>query len=325
MRMVRFGRRAALAGAALLASGGRAHAWPERPITLVQQFAPGGGSDAAARPLAPVLSELLGQPVIVDNRPGANGAIANQHVASARPDGYTLLFAAAGPMTAAPHMTENLRIDPMAAFVPVALAVRTSYAIIVNETVNAATFQDFLAFARRNPERLTYGTSGIGGAPHLAGEMLTAATGARFQHVAYRGMGPAMTAVLSGEVNFAFADTPFAVPLITAGRVRALAVTSGRRTPLLPNVATVEELGVPGYQSGTWYGIFAPRGTPEAAMARINAAVNTALAGDLGRRYTEQGMEPATGMTREAFIAFVREDHARLREIITRAGIRITD
>lgn len=323
--MLRVGRRTALAAAGLLASGGRALAWPERPVTLVQQFAPGGGSDAAARPLAPVLSELLGQPVIVDNRPGANGAIANAFVAGARPDGHTLLFAAAGPMTAAPHMTENLRIDPMAAFVPVALAVRTSYAIIVNETVSATSFRDFLDFARRNPERLTYGTSGIGGAPHLAGEMLTAATGARFQHVPYRGMGPAMTAVLSGEVNFAFADTPFAVPLITAGRVRALAVTSARRTPLLPNVATVEELGVPGYVSGTWYGIFAPRGTPEAVMARVNAAVNTALSGDLGRRYVEQGMEPATGMTQEAFIAFVREDHARLREIITRAGIRITD
>jgi tripartite-type tricarboxylate transporter receptor subunit TctC len=324
-RLLRSGRRALLAGAALLAFAGGAQAFPERPVTLVQQFAPGGGSDVVARPLGQVLAEILGQPVIVDNRPGANGVIANQFVASARPDGHTLLFAAAGPMTAAPHMIENLRIDPMTAFVPVALAVRTSYAIVANDTVNAATLPDLLALARQMPERITYGTSGIGGAPHLAGEMLTAATGARFLPVAYRGMGPATTAVLSGDVNFAFVDTPAAVPLINAGRVRAMAVTSARRSPLLPSVPTVDELGVAGYQSGTWYGVFAPRGTPEAAIRRVHAAVSTALSGELGRRFTEQGMEPATGMTQEEFAAFVRDDHARLRDIIGRAGIRITE
>jgi len=323
--MVRSGRRTLLAGAALLTSAGSAQAFPERPVTLVQQFAPGGGSDIVARPLGQALVDIIGQPVLVDNRPGANGAIANQFVVSARPDGHTLLFAAAGPMTAAPHMIENLRIDPMTAFVPVALAVRTSYAIVVNDTVSAATLADLLALARRMPERITYGTSGVGGAPHLAGEMLSAATGARFQAVAYRGMGPAVTAVLSGEVNFAFVDTPAAVPLLSTGRVRALAVTSASRSPLLPNVPTAEEAGVPGYQSGTWYGVFAPRGTPEPAMQRIHTAVSTALGGELGRRFTEQGMEPAIGMTQEQFATFVRDDHARMRDIIGRAGIRITE
>ncbi len=323
--MLRMIRTFMLVAVALLALVVRAQAYPDRPITLVQQFAPGGGSDLVARPLGQALGELLGQPIVIESKPGANGIIANQYVASARPDGYTLLFAAAGPMTAAPHLYDTLRIDPMTAFVPVALVVQTSYAIIADNTTDVATLPDLLALARRRPGQVTYGTSGVGGAPHLAGELLTAATGARFLPVTYRGMGPAMTAVLGGEVNFAFADMGYAVPQATAGRVKVLAVTSSRRSALLPNVPTADEAGAPGYHSGTWYGVFAPAGTPEAVIRQLNAAINDVLARGLERRYAEQGMEPATGMTQEAFAAFVRDDHTRLGEVIRRAGIRITD
>ncbi len=314
-----------LVAVALVVLGVRAEAYPDRPITLVQQFAPGGGSDLAARPLGQALGELLGQPIVIESKPGANGIVANQYVASARPDGYTLLFAAAGPMTAAPHLYDSLRIDPMAAFVPVALVVQTSYAIVANNTTDVATLTDLLALARRRPGQLTYGTSGVGGAPHLAGELLTAATGARFLPVPYRGMGPAMTAVLGGEVKFAFADMGYAVPQATAGRVKVLAVTGARRSALLPNVPTADEAGAPGYHSGTWYGVFAPTGTPEAVIRHLNAAINDVLARGLDRRFAEQGMEPATGMTQDAFAAFVRDDYTRLGEVIRRAGIRITD
>lgn len=323
--MVRAIRTYTLVVAALLALVANASAYPDRPITLVQQFAPGGGSDLAARPLAQALGEMLHQPIVIESKPGANGIIANQYVAAARPDGYTLLFAAAGPMTAAPHLYDELRIDPMTAFVPVALAVQTPYAIIANNTTDVTTLPALLALARQRPGQLSYGTSGVGGAPHLAGELLTAATGARFLPVAYRGMGPAMTAVLGGEVNFAFADIGYAVPQVRAGRIKVLAVTGTRRSPLLPEVPTAEEAGAPGYHSGTWYGVFAPRETPMAIIRQLNAAVNQVLAGGLGQRFSEQGMDPASGMSQEAFAAFVREDYARLGAVIRRAGIKITE
>lgn len=323
--MIRVIRTSILVTLALLALGVRAEAYPDRPITLVQQFAPGGGSDLVARPLGQALGELLGQPIVIDSKPGANGVIANQFVSSARPDGYTLLFAAAGPMTAAPHLYSNLRIDPMAAFVPVALVVQTSFAIIANNTTNVTTLPELLALARSKPGEVTYGTSGVGGAPHLAGELLTAVTGARFLPVAYRGMGPAMTAILGGEVNFAFADIGYAVPAARDRRVKVLAVTGSRRSALLPNVPTAEEVGARGYRAGTWYGMFAPTGTPAAVIKQLNAAVNQVLARGLQKRYADQGMEPATGMTQEAFAAFVRDDYTRLGEVIRKAGIRITD
>ncbi len=323
--MGRVMRRVVLWGVALLAGTASALAYPDRPVTLVQQFAPGGGSDLVARPLGQALAEALGQPFVIENKPGANGIIANQYVAATRPDGYTLLFAAAGPMTAAPHLYDVLRIDPMTAFVPVALAVQTPYAILANDSTDVTTLRGLLALAERRPGQLSYGTSGVGGAPHLAGELLTAATGARFLAVAYRGMGPAMTAVLGGEVTFAFADIGYAVPQVQAGRIKVLAVTGRRRSALLPNVPTAEEAGAPGYHSGTWYGLFAPAGTPPAIIQQLNATVNQVLARGLGQRFTEQGMEPATGMTQEAFAAFVREDHARLGAVIRQAGIKLTE
>jgi tripartite-type tricarboxylate transporter receptor subunit TctC len=313
---------AILAMAPLAAVAAPAGQYPSHPITLVQQFAPGGGSDAVARPLAPELAKILGQPIVVDNKPGANGVIANQFVAQSQPDGYTLLFASAGPMTAAPHLYK-LRIDPLKAFVPVALVVKTPSAIIVNDTVKASTLKELVALAKQNPGRITYGTSGVGGAPHLAGEMLSAATGAKFLPVAYKGMGPAMTAVLSGEVNFAFADIAFAVPLIQSGRVKALATTGRNRSPILPDVPTAQEAGVPGYQSGTWYAVFAPRGTPDAVVERLHDAIDRALAGDLSKRYAQLGMEPAAGMSRKEFAGFVQAEYDRLGEVIKKAHIKI--
>lgn len=308
--------------APLAAGTARAQQYPDHPITLVQQFAAGGGSDAVARPLAPELGRILGQSIVVDNKPGANGVIANQYVAQSKPDGYTLLFASAGPMTAAPHLYK-LRIDPLKAFIPVALVVKTPSAIIVNDTIKVSTLKDLVALAKQNPGHITYGTSGVGGAPHLAGEMLSAATGAKFLPVAYKGMGPAMTAVLSGEVNFAFADIAFAVPLIQSGRVKALATTGLKRSPILPEVPTAQEAGVPGYQSSTWYAVFAPKGTPDAVVKRLHDAVNQALAGNLSKHYAQLGMEPATGMSRQEFASFVKAEYDRLGGIIEKAHIKI--
>lgn len=319
--MSRTAKSAALLGAALLTFASVAQAYPDRPIRLVQQFAPGGGSDSVARPLAPELEKILGQSIIIENKPGGNGVIANQDVASAAPDGYTLLFAAAGPMVAAPHLYD-LRIDPAKAFVPVALVVNTPYAILAHRSTQVSSLNELLEQARKKPGTLTYGTSGIAGAPHLAGEMLSAVTGAKFLPVAYKGMGPAMNAVLGGEVQFAFADIPYAAPQLGSDRVRILAVTGAKRSEPLPDVPTVKELGIADYEAGTWYGIFAPRGTPPAVIEKLNAAVNQALDGKLRERFVKQGMDPAS-MSVEQFDAFVKADYQRLGEVIKKANIKI--
>lgn len=313
---------ALLAGLALLACESAAQAYPDKPIRLVQQFAPGGGSDSVARPLAPELEKILGQTIIIENKPGANGVIANQDVASSAPDGYTLLFAAAGPMVAAPHLYD-LRIDPDAAFVPVALVVKTPYAIMAHRSANVSSLKELLDLAREKPGTVTYGTSGVAGAPHLAGEMLGAATGIEFLPVAYKGMGPAMNAVLGGEVKFAFADIAYAAPHAHSDRVKILAVTGEKRSAPLPDVPTVKELGIADYQSGTWYGIFAPKGTPRNVVDKLNAAVNEALSGELRARFTKLGMEPASDMSAQDFAAFVKADDERLGEVIQKAGITI--
>lgn len=311
-----------LLSTALLAGGHAAQAYPDKPIRLVQQFAPGGGSDSVARPLAPELEKILGQTIIIENKPGANGVIANQDVANSAPDGYTLLFAAAGPMVAAPHLYD-LRIDPLSAFVPVALVVKTPYAIMAHRSANVSSLKELLDLARQKPGTVTYGTSGVAGAPHLAGEMLGAATGIQFLPVAYKGMGPAMNAVLGGEVNFAFADIAYAAPHAHSDRVKILAVTGEKRSAPLPDVPTVKELGIADYQSGTWYGIFAPKGTPQDVIDKINAAVNKALSGDLRDRFIKQGMEPASDMSARDFAEFVKDDYQRLGDLIKKAGIKI--
>jgi tripartite-type tricarboxylate transporter receptor subunit TctC len=320
--MFRTFKTAALICASLFSLAGTAQAYPDRPIRLIQQFAPGGGSDSVARPLAPELGKILGQSIIIESKPGANGVIANQYVSAAAPDGYTLLLAAAGPMVASPHLY-NLRIDPIKDLVPIALVVKTPYAILVNRATNISSFQELLDQARKNPGAVTYGMSGVGGAPHLAGEMLSAVTGVKFLSVAYKGMGPVMSAVLGGEVNFTFADIPYAAPQAESDRVKILAVTGANRSAPLPNVPTVKELGIANYEAGTWYGIFAPKGTPPDIVKKLNQAVNQALSGNLREVFSSQGMDPASNMSPEQFDAFVKTDYQRLGDIIKKANIKV--
>jgi tripartite-type tricarboxylate transporter receptor subunit TctC len=320
--MFRIAQKAVVISTLLFTVGATAQTVPEKPIRLIQQFASGGGSDAVARPLQPELEKILGQPVIVENRPGANGGIANQAVSKAPADGYTLLFAAAGPMTAAPHLYD-LRIAPNEAFTPVALAVKTPYAIIINNSVKASSLKELIDLARANPGKLTFGTSGVGGAPHLAGEMLSAVTGVKFLPVAYKGMGPALTAVLGGEVDFVFADIAFAAPHVNSDRVKIVAVTGGKRSAPIPNIPTVRELGVADYEAGTWYGVFVPVGTPPAIIETLNKAVNKALEGPLRARFIEQGMDPASNMSSSEFVKFVKTEYDHIGKVVKQANIKI--
>ena len=320
--MFRIAQKAVVISTLLFTVGATAQTFPDKPIRLIQQFAAGGGSDSVARPLQPELEKILGQPVIVENRPGANGGIANQAVTKAPADGYTLLFAAAGPMTAAPHLYD-LRIKPNEAFTPVALAVKTPFAIIINNSVKASSLKELIALARANPGKLTYGTSGVGGAPHLAGEMLSAVTGVKFLPVAYKGMGPALNAVLGGVVDFVFADIAKAAPHVNSDRVKIVAVTGDKRSAPIPNVKTVRELGVADYEAGTWYGVFVPVGTPPAIIETLNKAVNKALEGPLRARFIKQGMDPASNMSSSEFSKFVKSDYDRIGKVVKQANIKI--
>ncbi len=320
--MFRIAQKAVVISTLLFTVGATAQTFPDKPIRLIQQFAAGGGSDSVARPLQPELEKILGQPVIVENRPGANGGIANQAVTKAPADGYTLLFAAAGPMTAAPHLYD-LRIKPNEAFTPVALAVKTPFAIIINNSVKASSLKELIDLARANPGKLTYGTSGVGGAPHLAGEMLSAVTGVKFLPVAYKGMGPAMNAVLGGVVDFVFADIAKAAPHVNSDRVKIVAVTGDKRSAPIPNVKTVRELGVADYEAGTWYGVFVPVGTPPAIIETLNKAVNKALEGPLRARFIKQGMDPASNMSSSEFSKFVKSDYDRIGKVVKQANIKI--
>ena len=225
-------------------------------------------------------------------------------------------------MTAAPHLYD-LRIAPNEAFTPVALAVKTPYAIIINNSVKASSLKELIDLARANPGKLTFGTSGVGGAPHLAGEMLSAVTGVKFLPVAYKGMGPALTAVLGGEVDFVFADIAFAAPHVNSDRVKIVAVTGDKRSAPIPNVKTVRELGVADYESGTWYGVFVPVGTPPAIIETLNKAVNKALEGPLRARFIEQGMDPASNMSSSEFSKFVKSDYDRIGKVVKQANIKI--
>ena len=320
--MFRIAQKAVVISTLLFTVGATAQTFPDKPIRLIQQFAAGGGSDSVARPLQPELEKILGQPVIVENRPGANGGIANQAVTKAPADGYTLLFAAAGPMTAAPHLYD-LRIKPNEAFTPVALAVKTPFAIIINNSVKASSLKELIDLARANPGKLTYGTSGVGGAPHLAGEMLSAVTGVKFLPVAYKGMGPTLNAVLGGVVDFVFADIAKAAPHVNSDRVKIVAVTGDKRSAPIPNVKTVRELGVADYEAGTWYGVFVPVGTPPAIIETLNKAVNKALEGPLRARFIKQGMDPASNMSSSEFSKFVKSDYDRIGKVVKQANIKI--
>jgi tripartite-type tricarboxylate transporter receptor subunit TctC len=321
-------RRRLLAAAALapLASsplGARAQAWPGKPVKLIVTFATGGGADFAARSVGAKLAESMGQPFVIENRAGGGGLIGNDAVAKAAPDGYTLLLGAAGPLTVAPHLYAKVPYDTMRDLIPIAHIAGTPFVVTVHPSVSANTVAELTALLKANPGKLTYGSSGTGGAPHLAGELFARTTGVNMVHVPYKGLSPAISDLLGGHIQILFADTGLVLPQIKAGKLRALAVTGAQRSALLPDVPTVREAGIRGYQAGSWYGILGPAGTPPAVIGRVNAEVNIALANsELQKQLAVQGMEPAA-MSPEQFSALMREDYDKWGKLIREAGIKL--
>ena len=301
-----------LAAASAFAQG----AWPTRAVTLLVPFPPGGGTDTGARIVAEQLAKKWGQPVLVDNKGGAAGQIGADVVAKARPDGYTILMGNIGTQAINPSLYPKMPYDPDKAFAPIALVAELPLAMMVNPNVPAKTVKEFVALAKAQPGKLSYSSSGAGGGPHLAAEMFKDATGSYILHVPYRGGGPAIADLLAGHVQLSFMTVLEASGHIKAGKLRALAVTSERRVSALPDVPTLAEAAVPGFNSISWIGLLAPAGTPRDVVEKISADVREIVARDeVKDKLVQLGAVPAAN-TPAQFSTLIDNDRKRYAQII---------
>lgn len=294
--------------ALLLAVPGAARAqdFPAKPMRLIVPFAAGASTDFLARTVAQAMGKELGQQVIVDNKPGAGGALAAEAVARAAPDGYTFLLTSAGIVTMNQHIYAKLPYDPLKDFTPLTIAVRMPIVTVVNPAVPVTNLQELLAYAKAHPGKLTYGSAGTGTSQHLAGELFKSMADVDLLHVPYRGGGPAMTDLLAGQINMMFVQVPSALPQVKAGKVRAIAVGSDKRDALMPEVPTVAEGGVKGYNSDTWYGFVLPAGVPAPVAQRMHAAIVKALK-ESASKLAEHGFNVDGGSAREMGDTIVAE------------------
>ena len=307
---------------AACASHAQTGPYPNRPIKLIVTVPPGGAADFIARLLASKVSASMGQPVVVENKGGASGTLATDFVAKAAPDGYTLLQNSITTHGIGPHLIARLPYDPVASFAPVTMLASLPLIMTVNADVKAATLPDFLALARERPGKLAFASSGNGGAPHMAGELLKIAASVDMLHAPYRGSGPAVADLVGGQVQVMFDGAPSLLPHITSGKIRPLAAASPKRNPLLPNLPTFAELGLPAVNVALWYGLMAPAGTPPDIIARINREVNLALKSpEVSERFAAQGTE-ALGGSPEQAAAYVKQELDRWGPVVKRAGIK---
>ena len=315
---------AALAAAGLCAAAPAfAQSYPSRPVTLVVPFPPGGGTDTGGRVIAEQLSRRWGQPVLVENKGGAAGQIGAEFVAKAKPDGHTLLLGNIGTQAINPSLYARLPYDADKAFAPISLVAELPLAMMVNPAIPAKTAADFIALAKAKPGQLTYSSSGAGGAPHLAAEMFKDQTGTFLLHVPYRGGGPAIADLLAGHVNLSFMTVLEASGHIKAGKLRALAVTGDQRVPAFPDVPTLAEKTLPGFNAISWIGLLAPAGTPPELVDRIAADVAAVLADEAVKaRFVALGGVPRA-TTPQAFAKLIGDDRRRYAQIISSRKITV--
>jgi tripartite-type tricarboxylate transporter receptor subunit TctC len=300
----------------LAAAGAAAQGFPTRPVTLVVPFPPGGGTDTGARIVAQKLGQKWGQQVVVENKGGAAGQIGADMVAKAKPDGYTILMGNIGTQAINPSLYPKLPYDPDKAFAPISLVAELPLAMMVNPNVPAKTAKEFVALAKAQPGKLSYSSSGAGGAPHLAAEMFKQATGTFIVHVPYRGGGPAVGDLIAGHVELSFMTVLEASGHIKAGKLRALAVTSDKRVSALPEVPTLAEGTAPGFNSISWIGLLAPAGTPPAIVDKIAADLRDVLAADdVKNRIVELGGIPYAN-TPAQFAQMIAADRQRYAQVI---------
>jgi len=320
--MTRRFRHAFAAFACMLAAAPAfAQGYPARPIRMLVPFSAGGTVDIVARVVGAKLAADLGQPFIVENKGGAGGTIAAAMLAKSAGDGYTLMMMHQGLAFNA-SLYSDLPYDTLRDLAPIALVGATPNALVVTHLLPVKTLQEFLAYARSNPGRIAYGSGGIGSAGHLSVELLQSLTGTKLTHVPYKGSGPAITDLISGQIQAMLLTMPAVMPYVKGGKVRAIATSGARRSPALPDLPTIAEAGVPGYEYTPWYGMFGPGTLPKPLIARLNSAVNTSLAeAGIREKLAQQGLE-VQSMTSDQFSGIVRADVARWGKIIDELGVR---
>ena len=295
--------------------------YPSRPVRLIIPFAPGGGADLTARLVGPRLNERLGQPVVYDNRPAAAGIIGAEIAAKSAPDGHTLLIATSS-FAANPSIYKKLPYDILRDLAPITLAVSSPLVVIVHPSVPAKNMQDLIAYAKANPNKLNYGSSGAGGPPHIAGEMLKSIAKIEMAHVIYKGIAPVLTALLGNEVQVSFGNIFVSQPHVRAGRLRALAITSAQRSRAAPDWPTVAESGLPGYETTIWFGFMAPAGTPKPVVTRLNGEIVRILQlPEVSQGIVAQGGD-VVASTPDEFGKRLRADIEKLALVIKAAGIK---
>jgi tripartite-type tricarboxylate transporter receptor subunit TctC len=294
--------------------------WPDRPLRIVVPFPPGGSNDIIARQLAEALRERLGQPVIVENRAGAGGNVGADSVAKAAPDGLSLLLTAPGPLAINEHLFRNMPFVPQRDFAPVALVASVPIVLMVTNGLAVRSVAELVALAKRDPGKLAFGSSGNGSTNHLAGELFKSMAGIDIVHVPYRGAAPAMTDLVGGQIQMMFDNMPAALPQVRGGQVRGLAVAGAARAEALPELPTVGESGVPGFEAEAWFGLVAPSATPEAVLQRLQSACGAALADSgLRARFAQGGAAPGTRLGAD-FGRFIAEERAKWGRVVTASG-----
>ncbi|MDB5728806.1 MAG: LacI family transcriptional regulator [Noviherbaspirillum sp.] len=309
-------------GAGMLCIGGSAVAqtYPERAIRLVMPFPPGGGTDAVARSIGQRLSERLGQPVVVEARPGAGGNIAYEHVARSAPDGHTLLFATNGIATNV-SLYSKLSYDTMKDFAPITLVARSPHVLVANASVPVNNLRELIALGKSKPGTLYFGSSGSGTVPHLAGELFSTQTGAKLVHVPYKGAGAAQTDLVSGSIQLMFASIASSQPFIKQGRLRALGVTGDQRSQAMPEVPTIAEAGVPGYAIEAWFAMLAPAGTPAPIVDRLYREISAIVADpELKKKMLDVGQELIVNKSPAEFSSYLRSEIKKMAEVVKTSG-----
>jgi tripartite-type tricarboxylate transporter receptor subunit TctC len=300
-----------------------AQSYPAKPVRIVVHFPPGGPTDLVARLVGQRMSEAWGQQVIVDNRPGAGGVIGVELVVRSQPDGHTLLFATGGSMSITPALGKKLPYDVFSDVTPVSLLVINPQLLVLHPSVPANSVAELIRLAKARPGQLNYASVGPGSPQHLGMELLKSLTGTDMVHIPYKGTAPAVTDLLAGQVSFMFNSMPSVLPHVRVGRLKALAVSTGRRSPAVPDIPTVAEAGVPGFHYATWYGLFAPAATPKDVIAKVNAEVNRILQDkEIARRLISEGAEPAPG-TPEDLGKYMRAEYEQWKKTIAAANLKI--
>jgi tripartite-type tricarboxylate transporter receptor subunit TctC len=316
-------RKVVIAAFAALVSVTAARAeFPDRPVRLIVPFPPGGALDILARGMAPSLEARLNQPIVVDNKPGANGTLAFDLVAKAKPDGYTLLLGSASSLAVNPMLNPNVPYNPQRDFIGISSLISISSILIVNPSFEAGSVQQLIALAQASPGKISYGTPGNGNPNHIAGELFRSKTGVNLVHVPYKGAAFVITDIIAGHLPTAFVTLPAGLPHVRTGKVKALAVTAEKRSAAAPQIPTMAEAGVPGVIYNEWSGILAPAGTPQPVVARLHREFSATLSEPgLQARLVDQGFEPLL-MSSEAYAALIRADIERMATLVRQLGIR---